>query len=185
MTRRSPINFLAGAAAAPIIALAVTGCGGGSGGATAASPAPPKTTSGSSATIGLANTGLGKILVDSQGRTIYLFQKDAGTKSACSGACATAWPPVLATGKPTIGSGLKASLVGTSRRSDGASQVTYNGHPLYRFVKDQKPGDTTGQGVNAFGGGWFALSAAGTQVSGSGTSSSSGGGSASGGAGGY
>jgi hypothetical protein len=85
---------------------------------------------------------------------------------------------VRATGKPTVGSGLNASLVGTSSRSDGASQVTYNGHPLYRFVKDQKPGDTTGQGVNAFGGGWFALSAAGTQVSGSGTSSSSGGASA-------
>jgi predicted lipoprotein with Yx(FWY)xxD motif len=179
MTRRSPINFLAGAAAVPIVALAVAGCGGGSSGATAsASPAPPKTTSGSSATIGVANTGLGKILVDSQGRTVYMFQKDVGTKSACSGACAAAWPPVRATGKPTAGSGLNVSLVGASPRSDGASQVTYNGHPLYRFVKDQKPGDTTGQGVNAFGGGWFALSAAGTQVSGSGTSSSSGGASA-------
>jgi predicted lipoprotein with Yx(FWY)xxD motif len=179
MTRRSPINFLAGAAAVPIVALAVAGCGGGSSGATAsAPPAPAKTASGSSATIGVANTGLGSILVDSQGRTVYLFQKDTGTKSACSGACAAAWPPVLATGKPTVGSGLKASLVGTSRRSDGASQVTYNGHPVYRFVKDQKPGDTTGQGVNAFGGGWFALSAAGTQVSGSGTGSSSGGSSA-------
>jgi predicted lipoprotein with Yx(FWY)xxD motif len=184
MTRRSPINFLAGAAAVPLVALAVAGCGGGSSGATAsASPAPPKTTSGASATIGVGNTGLGKILVDSQGRTVYMFQKDVGTKSACSGACASAWPPVRATGKPSAGSGLNASLVGTSPRSDGAAQVTYNGHPLYRFVKDQKPGDTTGQGVNAFGGGWFALSAAGTQVSASGSSSSSGGSSGSSGGG--
>jgi predicted lipoprotein with Yx(FWY)xxD motif len=185
MTRRSPINFLAGAAAVPIVALAVAGCGNGSSSATAsASPAPPKTTSGSPATIGAAKTGLGTILVDSQGRTVYLFQKDVGTKSACSGACAAAWPPVIATGKPTVGTGLNASLVGTSRRSGGASQVTYNGHPLYRFVKDQKPGDTNGQGVTAFGGGWFALTATGTQVSGSGTSSSSGG-SSSPSAGGY
>jgi predicted lipoprotein with Yx(FWY)xxD motif len=80
-----------------------------------------------------------------------------------------------------VGSGLSAGKVGTTSRSDGRPQVTYNGHPLYLFVKDQKAGDTAGQGVSAFGGGWFALSAAGTQVSGSGTSSSSGGGSAPGG----
>jgi predicted lipoprotein with Yx(FWY)xxD motif len=184
MIRSRPINFLAGAAVVPLAALVVAGCGGGSSGATA-STKPPKTATGSAATIGVGNTGLGKILVDSNGRTIYLFQKDSGTKSACFGACAAAWPPVRATGTPTVGNGASASLVGTTPRSDGAPQVTYAGHPLYLFASDQKAGDTTGQGVNAFGGGWFALSASGTQVSGNGSSSGSGGGSAPGGTRGY
>jgi predicted lipoprotein with Yx(FWY)xxD motif len=179
MTRSRPIHFLSGAAAVPLVALVVAGCGGGNG--PIAAPVSPRTTSGSPATVGVASTGLGKILVDSQGRTLYLFQKDSGTKSSCFGACATAWPPLRAPGKTTVGSGLSAGKVGTTSRSDGRPQVTYNGHPLYLFVKDQKAGDTAGQGVSAFGGGWFALSAAGTQVSGSGTSSSSGGGSAPGG----
>ena len=105
------------------------------------------------------------------GRTIYLFKKDAGTKSACFGACASAWPPVRANGKPTVGPGANASLVGTTARSDGTPQVTYNGHPLYLYSADQKPGDTNGQGLNAFGGGWFALSAGGNMVSGHGSGS--------------
>ena len=81
-----------------------------------------------------------------------------------------------ATGKPSVGSGLTASKVGTTKRSDGKPQVTYNGHPLYRFAGDQKAGDTSGQGVNAFGGIWYALSPAGTTVTGSGSGSSTGGG---------
>ena len=122
------------------------------------------------ATFGLANEGnLGKILVDSQGRSLYLFQKDAGTKSACTGACAAAWPPLRATGKPMVGTALSASKVGTTARSDGKPQITYNGHPLYLYSADQKPGDTNGQGLNLYGGGWFALSAAGNMVSGTGT----------------
>jgi predicted lipoprotein with Yx(FWY)xxD motif len=130
----------------------------------------------------VGKTGLGTILVDSQGRTLYLFKKDSGTTSACTGACAGAWPPLRANGKPTVGSGVSASKIGTTARSDGKPQVTYNGHPLYLFVKDTKPGDTNGQGVTAFGAGWFALTAAGNQASGQ-TSSSGGGGSSSGGGG--
>ena len=117
---------------------------------------------------------LGKILDDSKANTLYLFKKDSGTKSACSGACATEWPPLRASGKPTAGSGASASMLGTTPRSDGKAQVTYNGHPLYTFAGDQKPGDTSGQGVNAFGGLWYVVSPAGNQVTG--TSSSSGGG---------
>ena len=117
------------------------------------------------ATVGTAQVGsLGTILVDSQGRTLYLFQKDSGTNSACSGACATAWPPLRDSGKPTAGTGLNASLLGTTPRSDGNPQVTYNGHPLYTFVMDQKPGDAKGQGVTAFGASWFTLNSAGNQV---------------------
>jgi predicted lipoprotein with Yx(FWY)xxD motif len=151
----------------PLTALAV-GCGGGSGGGSgnaSASPAPAKTTSARSATVHVTNSRLGKILVDSNGRTLYLFKKDAGSKSACFGACATFWPPLRASGRPTVGRGAHASMVGTTRRSDGKPQVTYNGHPLYRFAKDAKPGEINGEGVTAFGGSWFAVSPAGNRVS--------------------
>ena len=133
-----------------------------------------KSTIGKTATIGVAGTGLGKILVDSQGRTVYLFKQDTGTKSTCFGACATNWPPVRVTGKPTAGSGATASMLGTTKRSDGQPQVTYDGHPLYRFAGDNAPGDTNGQGVTAFGAAWFAVSPAGSQVSGSGSTSTGG-----------
>ena len=170
MSRSKPSTFLAATAAIPLVALAAAGCGSNDNGtATAASP---KTSSGHVATIGVADSGsLGTILVDSQGRSVYLFKKDTGTKSTCFGACATQWPPVRATGKPTVGMGLTASKVGTTARSDGKPQVTYNGHPLYRFVGDQAPGDTSGQGLTAFGASWFALSPAGNQVSGQGSTS--------------
>jgi predicted lipoprotein with Yx(FWY)xxD motif len=172
MTRNRPSAFIAGAALVAIGALSVAACGGG-GAATAASP--PTTASGQSATVGVSNSGLGKILVDSQARTLYLFKADSGTKSACTGGCAAAWPPLLVHGKPAVGSGANASLVGTTTRADGTTQVIYNGHPLYRYSQDQKPGDTTGQGVIAFGAPWFALSAVGNQVSGQPSSSSGGG----------
>jgi predicted lipoprotein with Yx(FWY)xxD motif len=150
----------------PLTALAVSGCGGGGGGsASAAHPAKPKPAT-APATVKVASSGLGsKILVDSQGRTLYMFSKDSGTSSSCTGACAVAWPPVAANGKPAVGPGANASLVGTTTRSDGTSQVTYNGHPLYRFVKDTAPGQTNGEGLTAFGGSWFAVSPAGKRVS--------------------
>jgi predicted lipoprotein with Yx(FWY)xxD motif len=165
VTRRRPIVFLAGAAPMALTALAVTACGGG-GTATAApkSAAPVSKPAAPHATVRVAKTGLGRVLVDSRRRTLYLFTKDSGTKSTCSGACATAWPPVRASGKPTVGGAARASLVGTTTRSDGKPQVTYNGHPLYRFVKDKKSGDTNGEGLTAFGGSWFAISAAGKPI---------------------
>jgi predicted lipoprotein with Yx(FWY)xxD motif len=180
MTRNRPITFLASVGVIPIAALAIAACGGGGNAATAATP---KTSSGASATVGVANSGLGSILVDSTGRTLYLFKADVGAKSACTAACATAWPPLLANGKPTAGTGLTASELGTITRSGGNRQVTYNGHPLYLFIKDQKPGQTTGQGVTAFGAPWFALTPAGTQDSA--PASSSAGGASSGGGYGY
>jgi predicted lipoprotein with Yx(FWY)xxD motif len=160
MTRGSTLSLLTRAAAVPLAALALAGCGGDANG----SAASPTTASGRPATVGVANdSSLGKILVDSQGRTLYLFEKDNGTKSACYGACASNWPPLRANDKPTIGGGANAPLVATTARSDGKPQVTYGGHPLYLYQGDQKPGDTNGQGVTAFGGGWFTLSPAGTQ----------------------
>jgi len=172
MNRSRPITFLAGAALMPLTALAVAACGSG-GSATASSNKPttaatpaPKSAAPHAPTVRVATTRLGKVLVDSRGRTLYLFTKDSGTKSTCSGACATAWPPLRATGKPTDSGEAKGSLVGTTTRSDGKPQVTYNGHPLYRFVKDTKSGDTNGEGLTAFGGSWFAVSPTGKRIAG-------------------
>ncbi len=165
MTRKRLTTLLAGAAAVALIALIVAGCGGGGNGATAATA--PASAGGDHATVGTAdNGGLGTILVDSKGRTLYLFQQDEGTKSECTGPCAATWPPLTSNGKPTAGNGASASLIGTSARSDGKPQVTYNGHPLYLYAGDQEAGDTNGQGLTDFGGGWYALSAAGNQISG-------------------
>jgi predicted lipoprotein with Yx(FWY)xxD motif len=181
MTRRPrSIPFLAGAAVA-LIAFAATGCGSDNDSSATVEPTRTAATSGATAAnaavVGAAAVGgLGTILVDSQGRTLYLFKKDSGKHSACSGACAASWPPLLATGKPTVGAGASASIVGTARRSDGKLQVTYGGHPLYLFTGDKQPGDANGQGVSAFGAAWFALSTKGSQVSG--TASQSGGGNA-------
>jgi predicted lipoprotein with Yx(FWY)xxD motif len=107
---------------------------------------------------------LGQLLVDSRGRTLYLFKKDTGGKSACSGSCAANWPPLLATGRPTAGTGVKASKLATTRRSDGKTQVVYNGHPLYRFIGDGMPGNTNGEGLTAFGARWFVVSPAGNEI---------------------
>jgi predicted lipoprotein with Yx(FWY)xxD motif len=153
------------------VAIAVAGCGGSSGGQNNASyGAPSPTTSTSSAaasggaSVALASSKLGKILVDSKGQTLYLFQADKGTASTCDGACASAWPPLATTGKPLAGPGVSASKLGTTKRSDGTTEVTYNGHPLYTFAGDQAPGQTTGEESDAFGAEWYVLSAAGNKI---------------------
>src|SRR6476469_7497834 len=116
------------------------------------------------AKVALAKTRLGSILVDSKGITLYDFVKDKGTTSVCYGACAALWPPLITKGKPVAGLGVRASLLGTTKRKDGKLEVTYNGHPLYYFVTDTKPGQTTGQAVNQFGGPWWVLSPAGKEI---------------------
>src|SRR3954447_19365880 len=161
MRHRRFIAFTAGGALLVLAALAVAGCGGGG---NSNASGPPTTASGAAATVGVSNESLGNILVDSKGRTLYLFSRDSGTMSECTGACAVNWPPLMATGKPTIGSGADASLVSTTSRSGAAKQVTYNGHPLYLFKNDKNPGDTNGQALNAFGDNWYALSPAGDQI---------------------
>ena len=161
MTRSRPMGLLAAAAVVPLVALAVAGCGNSNNGGTTATVKPA---GGHSGTVSVANTGLGNILVDSQGRTLYRFQKDSGNTSACTGGCATAWPPLRASGKPTVGSGATKSSIGTIPRSDGKPQVTYNGHPLYYYQGDSQPGDTNGQNITAFGAAWFVLSPAGAAI---------------------
>src|SRR3954453_17214167 len=170
ITLARPLKFVGGVAVLPLAAVIVAGCGSSSNPSAAATPPAAPPTAHKAATsvpaVRAANSSVGRILVDAHGRTVYLFKKDKGTTSTCNGACAQAWPPVTVNGKPTAGPGAKASLVGTTKRSDGKTQVTYHGHPLYRFQGDQTRGDTNGQGLVAFGGAWFVVSPSGTQVSG-------------------
>jgi predicted lipoprotein with Yx(FWY)xxD motif len=181
MTFKRSLTYIAPPAAIALTALALTACGSGGSStskqANGGAPAPASSTSARSGTVELAHTGPGTILVDSKGRSLYLFRADTGTKSACAGACAAAWPPLVTTTKPTAGSGVKSALLGTSKRAGGKEQVTYNGHPLYLFTGDTASGQTNGQGSKAFGAAWYVLSPAGNQITGS--SSSSGGSSSS------
>jgi predicted lipoprotein with Yx(FWY)xxD motif len=166
------------------LALAIAACGGGSGygggsesggGESSSSSAssesgkgnysyaPPTPANGEAEASGNAyvalgsSAGLGMVLVDSKGFVLYDFHKDQGTTSACYGACAEGWPPLLTEGEPQPSNGANASLLGTTERKDGTTQVTYRGHPLYTFAGDQKPGEANGNAISAFGGQWYAL----------------------------
>ncbi|RFU41972.1 hypothetical protein DZF91_09025 [Actinomadura logoneensis] len=109
--------------------------------------------------------GLGHILVDGKGRTLYMFEKDQGSTSSCTGQCAAVWPPAITKGKPQAGSGAKESMLGTASRNDGTMQVTYGGHPLYYYTPDGgMKGSVKGEGLNQFGGGWFVVSPDGKKV---------------------
>ena len=116
------------------------------------------------ATVAVAKTKLGSILVDGKGITLYDFVLDKGKTSACYGSCASYWPPLLTTGKPTAVRGARAALVGTTKRKDGKLEVTYAGRPLYYWIGDKKPGQTTGQGINQFGAPWWVLSPTGAEI---------------------
>ena len=151
-----------GALSRIVIVLTLTGVLGVSGFLAAGSVARGATRT--NATVSLRKTKLGLILVNSSGHTLYLFAKDSNDKSACSASCAKFWPPLLAHGKPTAGMGVKASLLGTTRRSNGSLQVTYNKHPLYTFALDKQAGQTNGEGSLAFGAHWYGVSGKGTAV---------------------
>ena len=131
----------------------------------ASSPAATGQASGA-ATVSLATiSGLpAKALVGSNGRTLYLFEADKKGTSACTGACAAAWPPDLVTAQPQAGSGLNSALLGTITRPDGTRQVTYNGHPLYYFTADAAAGTARGQAVKAFGAEWDVVGVGGSKI---------------------
>jgi len=148
--------------AAAAVAVVAAGCGSGGGGGTHASGSPGAAPGAASVMVKAFRSKLGVILTDAKGRAVYLFEKDTGPRSSCYGACATAWPPLL--GHPVAGSGVTGALLGTVRRANGSSQVTYAGHPLYYFASDQQPGDISGEGSQAFGGGWDLVSPAGKKV---------------------
>jgi predicted lipoprotein with Yx(FWY)xxD motif len=153
------------AAATMFAAVIVSGCGGTSSPAAVASPSPATSPAAPAQTIKVATDAkLGPILVDSAGKTVYMFVADTSTKSTCYTSCAQFWPPVLTAGAPVAGTGAQASLLGTTTRTDGTTEITYAGHPLYYFLNDKAPGDTTGQGVNGFGGLWWVLSPTGAVI---------------------
>jgi predicted lipoprotein with Yx(FWY)xxD motif len=116
------------------------------------------------ALVALGKTSLGRVLVDARGRTLYLFEKDTHGRSACYGVCASYWPPLLSPAKPRPGRGVRASLLGVTRRTDGKRQVTYAGHPLYYFFGDKRAAQTTGEGLTDFGAAWDVVSATGRAV---------------------
>jgi predicted lipoprotein with Yx(FWY)xxD motif len=128
---------------------------------TESTQAPTQGSSPRATTLNVATSPLGQILIDAEGRTLYLFMNDTANTSVCTGGCAQTWPPLLVTGAPTGGLGVEASKLGTTSRTDGGTQVTYNGHPLYHFASDSAPGDTKGQGV---GGNWFVVSPQGEPI---------------------
>jgi predicted lipoprotein with Yx(FWY)xxD motif len=136
------------------------------------------------ALVALRTTALGSILVNASGRTLYLFDKDKRARSACYGGCAAYWPPLLSSAKPRAGKGVRASLLGLTRRADGKRQVTYAGHPLYLFFTDTKAGQTTGQGRTDFGAAWEAVTANGRGIESTASGSSGTGGGYGGGYGG-
>jgi predicted lipoprotein with Yx(FWY)xxD motif len=116
------------------------------------------------ATVKTHHGKLGTYLVDSKGRTLYLFEKDKTTKSTCYGSCAQGWPPLLTSGKPKAAGGAKASRLSTTKRRNGQRQVTYKGHPLYYFFGDKKAGQTKGQGLDAFGAKWYVVAPSGKKI---------------------
>jgi predicted lipoprotein with Yx(FWY)xxD motif len=165
------ITVFIAAAAALSIALIAAGCGGsGNGSSYSAGPygsavaASASTRIAALATVGVASSPLGRIVVDGKGRTLYLFEKDKNHRSACDGQCAKYWPPLLTDGKPVARAGVKRTLLGTTPRANGSEQVMYAGHPLYRFVQDRKAGQTKGEGSHAFGAGWDVLTPGGKKI---------------------
>jgi predicted lipoprotein with Yx(FWY)xxD motif len=158
-------------------ALALAGCGGdddeggdsttpagaaAAGTSTGAEPAPAES-GGSGTTVQVSSSDYGQILFDGENQAIYLFEKESGPTSECYGECANAWPPVVTKGEPQVGKGTDASLLGTTKRDDGTTQVTYNGHPLY-YYEDDGPGEVLCQNVNEFGGLWLVVDAKGEAV---------------------
>lgn len=161
--RRPLLALIAPAAVAAVLA----GCGGGSYHATASTTAAktgPSTASGAGATVAARHTGLGTVLVDGKGRTLYLFEKDTGGTSTCSGACASLWPPLSSTGTPAAGAGVTAAELGATKSPTGGTEVTYAGHPLYTYAGDTAPGDTQGEGLDSFGAEWYVLAPSGRKV---------------------
>jgi predicted lipoprotein with Yx(FWY)xxD motif len=146
-------------------ALALTACSP-SNASPASSPSPSTGSApAAGAALGVRSTSLGTILTNGSGLTLYAFEADKGTASACSGACAAAWPPVTGTATSAqIGAGVSQSLVGRTTRADGTTQLTYAGHPVYLFKRDSAPGSINGQGLTAFGARWDVLTATGQEV---------------------
>jgi predicted lipoprotein with Yx(FWY)xxD motif len=163
MTRPLRLAALA-LASALVLAACGSGSSGTSSGSTTAASSAASSSSRPAAVVGTKTTSLGTFLVDAKGRALYLWDADHGRMSACSGACAQAWPPLTATMTPKASGQVTSSLLGTTRRSDGSREVTYAGHPLYSFAGDSAPKQTNGQGSDSFGSPWWVVSPAGQAI---------------------
>ena len=161
--RRLGRLLLPGLAALPLLAAACSAGYSGTGGDAYGAAPTPQGNPAPAGIVDLRGSALGQTLVDGQGRTLYLFEADQAGKSACAGGCASVWPPYLA-GTPQAGTGIAAARLGTTRRDDGGTQLTYGGHPLYYYAGDNRPGDATGQGLDRFGAKWFVLGANGNKI---------------------
>jgi predicted lipoprotein with Yx(FWY)xxD motif len=150
-------------AAGALAAVALAACSNGGGGDQ--QPSQQSSGAASGPTVAISQGSLGKMLVDAQGRTLYMFLSDSGSLSTCYGSCASTWPALLASGSPSAGTGLAAAMLGTSKRTDGSTQVTFDGHPLYTYSGDQAAGDTNGEGIADV---WFVVSPEGTPIKGGG-----------------
>jgi predicted lipoprotein with Yx(FWY)xxD motif len=150
--------------AAAVVAggIAVAACGGGGGGSSSKASSG-SAGSGGGVTVKVSTSKLGRILTDGNGRTLYLFEKDKGAASTCSGACASIWPPLTAATR-VAGHGVSAAELGSIKRPDGKTEATYAGHPLYTYAGDAKPGDTRGQGLDQFGAEWYVLAPSGHKI---------------------
>jgi predicted lipoprotein with Yx(FWY)xxD motif len=154
-----------GAVAFLVVALIVAGCGSSSSrSSSVTSAAPAASVSASGISVSMTSGSHGGYLTGPTGHAVYLWDADTNGKSMCSGACAKAWPPVIAKGAAVAMHGVNASDLGTITRSDGAKQVTYKGHPLYYFVEDSSAGMTKGQGSDSFGAKWWLVSPAGSAI---------------------
>lgn len=157
----------------PLVAAVAAACGGSSGGGST-DTVSPASGGGSSSAMSLTthSSPLGTYLTDGNGKSVYVFSADKGTTSACSGACAKEWPPVTTSGDPSGSGKVKDSMLGTTMRSGGVTQVTYAGHPLYYFADDESAGDIKGEGEDDFGGVWTVVAPSGTAIAASSPSSS-------------
>jgi predicted lipoprotein with Yx(FWY)xxD motif len=162
MKRRLAIGAVPAALAG--IAVIAAGCGGGSGTTGAGYAAGATAPTANAATVSTRHTTLGTVLVDGRGRTLYLFEKDRGMASSCSAACASIWPPLTSAAKGVARGGVAAVKLGSIKRADGKTEITYAGHPLYTYAGDAKPGDTRGQGLDQFGAEWYVLAPSGHKI---------------------
>jgi predicted lipoprotein with Yx(FWY)xxD motif len=152
------------AAPLAVALLAAAACSSGSSSSSGSTSAAGSGSSASSTVITTKTSSGGSFLTNGAGRSVYLFMADSSGKSTCDGACAAAWPPVIATGQPTATGSAQASDLGTITRSDGTKQVTYDGHPLYYFQGDTGPGTDKGQGLNGFGALWYLVAPSGSSI---------------------
>lgn len=182
MHTRSRSMALAGVAGAGLLLISACGSSGGSSSSSSSPSGSPSSTSGN---VALASTSAGKVLVDPHGMTLYAFANDTPGHTSCTGSCAVYWPPVPGSDVPHGSVAAVTAKFGTIKRSDGSSQLTVDGYPMYTYAGDSAPGQANGQGKNLSGGLWWVVAPDGSWVKTTGSAPSGSSNSSSGTRGGY